>query len=253
MQTVGDILRAERERKGLTIKDVESAISIRALYLNAIEEGNYSIVPGEVYLKGFIRNYANYLGLNPQEVLEVYRQNKNPQANAAVPPQDDYLAEKPATAERESRSTNSSNKLVKWLALAIVTAGIVTGVAWWSSINKKPEQTPPPSANQQTPVSPQPTSPPLQPTIPAVPATKVVVTAKYSDNCWTQIIADGKEIFEGTPKKGDTHTWEAAKTLSAKFGNAGAVDIEYNGSSVGKIGGSGQVVVKNFTLTGITP
>ncbi len=76
MQTVGEFLRAERLKKALSIKDVESAISIRALYLNAIEEGDYDIVPGEVYLKGFIRNYATFLELDPQKAIELYSQNK---------------------------------------------------------------------------------------------------------------------------------------------------------------------------------
>ncbi|WP_425060926.1 Cytoskeleton protein RodZ [Sporomusa carbonis] len=250
MQTVGEILRAERVKKGLSIKDVESAISIRALYLNAIEEGNYSIIPGEVYLKGFIRNYATFLGLNSQQVMEIYRQSKGQvQENSPAVNQQ----EEP-TAKQQGKS---GSRLATWLTIAAIAAGVVVAAVWWSSGSQKPAPTPPPSTAQQQPVpaNPQPvlpTAPQPQPAVPAKPASKVIVTAKYSAPCWTSITADGKQIYEGIPKGGESLTWEAASTLSAKFGNAGAVDLVYNGSPVGKIGENGQVVLKMFTLTGIT-
>ncbi len=248
MQTVGEFLRAERLKKGLSIKDVESAISIRALYLNAIEEGNYGIVPGEVYLKGFIRNYATFLGLDPQEAMEIYRQSKGP-VTEDVPP--------PSQQEEPITNPSKSGSMLKWLSVAVVAAGIVAGIAWWSSGSQKPAQVPPPSAVQQQPeqptqqTTPKP-APSVQSAVPAKPATKVTVTAKYNSQCWTQITADGKEIYEGIPKSGESLTWEATNKLTAKFGNAGAVELVYNGNSVGKIGGNGEVAVKTFTLTGIT-
>ncbi|HWR43092.1 helix-turn-helix domain-containing protein [Sporomusa sp.] len=251
MQTVGEILRAERVKRGLTIKDIESAISIRALYLDAIEEGNYSIIPGEVYLKGFIRNYATFLGLDPQQVMEVYRQNKG-QVTENVPNvnQEETIPVPPSS---------SGGGLTKWLTIAVVAAGVVAGLVWWSSGSEKTAPAPasPPPAAQQQPEqatqqqAAQSTSP-IQSVSPVKPATKVIVTAKYNAQCWTQIIADGKEIYEGTPKNGESFTWEATNKLTAKFGNASAVDLVYNGSVVGKIGGSGEVVTKTFTLSGIT-
>ncbi|SMC64771.1 helix-turn-helix domain-containing protein [Sporomusa malonica] len=248
MQTVGEILRAERVKKSLSIKDVESAISIRALYLNAIEEGNYSVIPGEVYLKGFIRNYATFLGLNPQQVMEVYRQNKG-QASELAPTvsQSETIQVSPAS---------SGGGLKKWLIAAVVAAGVVAGLAWWSSGSQKPAPAPPPSVTQQpgpaTGQQPPQSAPPTQSVAPAKSAAKVSVTAKYNAQCWTQIMADGKEIYEGIPKSGESLTWEATSKLTAKFGNANAVDLVYNGSPVGKIGGSGEVVVKTFTINGIT-
>ena len=55
---IGDKLRAEREKNNLTVKDVEKGTSIRALYIESIEAGEYAKLPGEVYTKGFIRNSA---------------------------------------------------------------------------------------------------------------------------------------------------------------------------------------------------
>ncbi|MCM0760121.1 MULTISPECIES: RodZ domain-containing protein [Sporomusa] len=255
MQTVGELLRAERLKKDLSIKDVESAISIRALYLNAIEEGNYGVIPGEVYVKGFIRNYATFLGLDPQQVMEIYRQNKG-QVTESVP-------ESSQQEEPVSRPPQSGNAWFKWLGIAVVAAGIVAGVTWWSSGSQKPVPTPPsqsaapkqPEPAMQQPAAQQPASNPMpstQSALPVQPAAKVIVNVKYNSQCWTQVMADGKEIYEGIPKRGESLTWEAVNTLTAKFGNAGAVEVVYNGNAVGKIGGNGEVIVKTFTLTGIT-
>lgn len=73
MATIGEELRRERHRKGLTIKDAEQVLHIRAAYLEALEEDNYQLIPGSVYVKGFLRNYANFLGLNGQELVNSYK------------------------------------------------------------------------------------------------------------------------------------------------------------------------------------
>ena len=69
---VGDILRRERERQELTIQDVEQGTSIRAVYIEALENGEYDKLPGEVYAKGFIKNYGNFLELNGEDLVRQF-------------------------------------------------------------------------------------------------------------------------------------------------------------------------------------
>lgn len=71
---VGSTLRAAREKRGLTVKDIENETSIRATYIDAIEKGDYDSLPGEVYVKGFIRNYADFLGLNADNLVQEFRE-----------------------------------------------------------------------------------------------------------------------------------------------------------------------------------
>lgn len=249
MPTVGEILRSEREKKGLSIKDIEKATSIRVLYLEAIEQDNYSVIPGEVYLKGFIRNYANYLNLDAQSVMELYRQSKVPstteEENSSDNKSDQPSTGRPA-AGNASRSGNTSK-----LIIAGIAGIIIIGSLWWAIGNRNtPQQSmPEPKPAPTAPVAPsQPAvqNPPIADK-PANQAKPILVTAKYTDSCWTSVIADGKEIYEGIPKIGETFTWEAQGNLSVQLGNASGVEMTYNGQSLGKLGGKGEVIKKNFT------
>lgn len=86
MASIGEELRMERTRKGLTFKDVEQVLHIRSAYLEAIEEGNFGLIPGEVYVKGFIRNYANFLGLDGQRLINAYKDLTGEEAVVKVRP-----------------------------------------------------------------------------------------------------------------------------------------------------------------------
>jgi hypothetical protein len=78
----------------------------------------------------------------------------------------------------------------------------------------------------------------------------VEVVATFEDRCWTQVIADGKTLYEGTMEKGKTMSWKAKETVSITAGNAGAVALSVNGKDMGKAGEIGQVVEKVFTPGG---
>ena len=266
MQTVGEILRAEREKKGVTIKDVEGATNIRALYLGAIEDNQFSVAPGEVYLKGFIRNYANYLGLDGQEMVNLYRQQINP----PPPPEpqkssaDDspgQMEPRPTATERskrrENRGVQSASPSVGKPLIAIIFALIVAGAGWWfysGSGNKVPPQQqsaqqlpaqPPPQQVQPPAVKPQ--QPQPQQAEDAKKTKPVTVGVKITADCWAAAIADGREIYEGILRAGDAPVWEAEQTLVITLGNAAAAELTHNGRPIGKLGDSGEVVTRSFS------
>ena len=76
-------LLTARERKGVDLYRAERDTKIRARYLAALERGDYRELPGAVYTKGFLRNYALYLGLDPDEVLLQWRRERGDPARAA--------------------------------------------------------------------------------------------------------------------------------------------------------------------------
>src|SRR5919206_1396380 len=90
MQAIGDRLREARMRQGLDLTEVEVATKIRAKYLRALENDEFSMLPGSTYVKSFLRTYAEYLGLDAQLLVEEFRAQHEPRGEgepqALVPP-----------------------------------------------------------------------------------------------------------------------------------------------------------------------
>src|SRR5215472_10450294 len=92
MPALGERFRSAREARGLALSDVSEQIRIRSVYLAAIEEGNWSAIGAPVYVRGFLRTYARFLGLDPEEVVAAF--NSAPVSSQPVA----------AATERSSRS-----------------------------------------------------------------------------------------------------------------------------------------------------
>ena len=73
MESLGDKLRTQREQRGSSIEQVARDTNIAKRFLIALEEENFEIFPGETYLLGFLRNYAEYLGLDPENMVTLFR------------------------------------------------------------------------------------------------------------------------------------------------------------------------------------
>ena len=76
MATLGEQLRAQREKKGITLDQAAADTRIREKFLKALEDGDYQSLPGAVYTKGFLRNYAQYLDLNSDELTVLFHQER---------------------------------------------------------------------------------------------------------------------------------------------------------------------------------
>ncbi len=76
MSRLGEILRAQREKKGLTLDQAAADTRIREKFLKALEDGDYQSLPGAVYTKGFLRNYAEYLDLDQEELVVLFHDER---------------------------------------------------------------------------------------------------------------------------------------------------------------------------------
>ena len=262
MAMLGDILRREREKQGLTLKDVEEETSIRTLYIDAIENGQYDVLPGEVYVRGFIKNYAAFLKLDANELLEAYRQ-ENCTTEPAMPQED--LAANPPVAPKEkyvsesfindySKSDNDfkdrvarSRSTQKYFVLMAVMVVFLGGAYYFftgDNDTTDDKSKPAVSMGQKQPTAEPKTE---QKAATADTQQEVIVKAQFTDRCWTKVEADGKTVFEGTVDKGKTFSWNGKNKIIMTAGNAGAVAVTVNGKSQGKLGAVGEVVEKEFS------
>ena len=257
---LGDKLRAERERQGLEITDIEQGTSIRALYIESIEKGEYDNLPGEVYAKGFIRNYATFLKLDADAFVQEFNEERHPEQLVAEEEQAaaEEPKDKPASAftvdsdfkVRIEDTAKRQNKILAAVVCLLVLGGAYFLFAAGDSqqVAKAPQET----KQVQTPAKEAPKSEAEDKAAAAPDAkhTDVEVVAKFEDRCWTQVIADGQTIYEGTMEKGKTMNWKGKEKVSITAGNAGAVALSVNGQDLGKAGETGQVVEKVFTPEG---
>ncbi|MFN8518432.1 MAG: helix-turn-helix domain-containing protein [Chloroflexota bacterium] len=122
--SVGDMLHAARDKKGVDLYRAERDTKIRARHLAALEAGDFAELPGSVYVKGFLRNYAVYLGLDPQEVLDRWHESQEPMPRASgvavvAPPQ-------PLTDPRSGFTLTPGVLVAGFLAIVVlVFAGYV--------------------------------------------------------------------------------------------------------------------------------
>lgn len=104
MNELGKYLKEKREEKGISLEELQAITKIQRRYLVGIEEGNYSLMPGSFYVRAFIKQYVEAIGLNPEEIFEQFKND--------IPVS--VKEENPVNLSRvKSRSTFSSNS--KWL------------------------------------------------------------------------------------------------------------------------------------------
>ena len=257
---IGDLLRRERERQNLSIKDIEKATSIRALYIDAIEKGEYKTLPGEVYAKGFVRNYANYLKLNANEIVNAFNEEMHPQeelqdaagSSSAEEARQEQSAERnreeyrgPKITSLESYPMEKSSHGVRNALIVAVAVFVVAFAALIAFGGDEEPSAPAPRAKTQT----QQGQKPGQKQTEAAPkaADGVEVKLSFTDRCWTEVVVDGKTEFEGTAEKGKVLTLKGKDKVRITAGNAGALNYSLNGKDMGAIGQKGEVVEKTFT------
>ena len=257
---VGDILRREREKQGLTIADIEKGTSIRGLYIEHIERGNIGELPGLVYAKGFVRNYAKFLRLNAEALVQQFAEE-----NGSTPPP--VPAESESAPRRISLSTVGDESLSsisiggtsssyasifgKLAAGIIVLAALVGGgVAAISAINS-PAQVPaaPPVKTEQPAAPTAAAEADASDTARAAHTDGVNVSVTLAERCWTEVSVDGKSVFEGIIEKGKTESWKGKESVVIRAGNAGALDVTFNGRKLGKFGDNGEVLERTFSKT----
>jgi cytoskeletal protein RodZ len=279
MSELGQVLREAREAKGVSLAEAEDATKIRLKYLRALEEGQYDILPPSVYVRGFLRSYANYLGLDPEYVVELYDQTV---PEGITPREPQIIAEPLVPSSR-----------INWELIAGILLLIAVGVlAVWvyrqyvAPLALSPTPTPPtvaerkeaaqsiPAANPSpvraaaSPTAVPPTATPVPPTATPVPptatrpprptATPTTAPAQATDlrlalrttaRSWLRIIIDGETVFQGILNAGESRIWRGKREIRLRTGNAGGVEVTLNGQPLGALGKSGEVLERIWTLS----
>lgn len=289
MSTLAETLRAARHRMGVQLEEVERETRIRVAYLAALENDAFDELPPPVYTRGFVANYAAYLALDRDQMTRLYDEaiGYQPERVRLEAPATVRVAGlvTPNVAAIGVTVVLAGVVFV-WLYSALFVGGpgrslglptvvvptptALTGVVLpaLTSTVELPTATPLPT---ETPApAPSPTAagaggapnptqtsatPPRGSVTPTLPAGALALRIKIVEApSWVQVRTDGVVVFSGTLAVGAERTFTANTELFIHAGRSDAVDIILNGVPQGRLGSSGQAVVRRtFTRSDIVP
>jgi cytoskeleton protein RodZ len=262
---IGDTLREAREAQGRSLEDAARSVRARTGQLQALEEERFDTFGGEVYAKGFLRSYAQELGIEPGPLLDTFNRevsSNNESASSGMV--------RPVKTPGPKGTTPPA-----WVAWVLVAAAVVAGLFFLGLIT--PGSTPDQASEDgitSAPVRPAPseeepaadpeegaeeseTEQPAgeenaegseEPEEPEYEGVEVILALE--DRSWLRITVDGAVLREETVPAGETLRYEGDEII-IRVGNAGAVRTQFNGEDLGAVGERGQVVELRFTPEGV--
>ena len=218
MFEIGNSLREARLRHGVDFAEAEQATKIRGKYLRALEQEQFDQLPGQTYVRGFLRSYAEYLGLDGQLYVDEYNMRY-------VTGEDEpTLRPRRSAAGRTHRRVESRGVFV---ALGAIAAVLALFIAAWKYGGDDERQAIP---NVAPPAATTTRATPPPPKKKKSAAASIVLTAARGD-CWVSVhlrAPQGRQVFEGTIDRGRSQAF-TAKRLWIQVGAPENLVVKING------------------------
>ncbi|MFH1413479.1 MAG: RodZ domain-containing protein [Candidatus Omnitrophota bacterium] len=251
MEPVGARLKKMRLEKGITLEDLQRATKINANVLKDIEGDSFTNL-SPVYLKGFLKIYCKYLGVDPGEYISGYKDLQAESFGAALASRE--IREKPKKSASLLKSacvklftfkpSEKLKKLFRSAFFALIIWVVLFYLGKFISSRKRAHLA---KKTEVVAVArPQPQREEIKPEVPLSSGIQLVVMARQ--NCWMSVKVDGKVVFQRVLEKGVDESWQAKKKIELSLGNAGGVELEVNGELFKNLGRRGQVI-KNLLIT----
>ena len=273
MTDVGSQLRAAREAQGLTIAQAFKATRIKSVYLEALEANRISALPGPVQARGFVRSYANFLGLNGETLASTLDalgataptpappvvKSSAPVAVKPLTPAPDRSMPRPARSielpsipkislggNRDTAPASPGGIPTAVLIIGALVLFVIGALLIFSALTSA---RPLPTPGSNVPLS----GDTRVVDIPSLPAqasfAPVSITLTASEHVWLRVIRDGQLAFEGLMTPDETHDWIAADQVIVETGNAAALSVGAQTRS-GVLGKRGQIVARAWNRSG---
>jgi cytoskeletal protein RodZ len=235
MASFGENLRRERELRGIDLRDIADATKISVRFLQALEQDRLDILPGGIFRRAFVRQYARYVGLDPERLVAEF-----------IYANGDDGAERPAAA-----AAPAARWAVPRGGLAVL--GVLGAAGLLLLLRPSAERTGreasvattvPPPARPADRVYPPPSL--LQAA--AQQSEGLVLSISARQSCWVAIRVDGQTVVDQVLAEGETRKVEATGEIVLSVGNAGGLVFTLNNRPGLPLGRSGEVR-KNIVIT----
>jgi cytoskeletal protein RodZ len=228
MFEIGNSLREARVRRGVDFAQAELATKIRGKYLRALEEEQFSLLPAQTYIKGFLRTYAEYLGLDGQLYVDEYNSRFVTGADDHEP----RTRRSSVRPERRNRRIETNVVLIALAAIAILTVIVISA---WKASGGKPN----------TPATHTPASHTQRRVVP--PLLEVLALRGSTHVIARRSSANGNVAFDGTVTKGDPPRAIRGSRLWVQIDTPENLRIRVRGRLVHVPGSKPQVIIVSKT------
>ena len=229
MFEIGGSLREARLKRGLTPADVQKAIRIRDRYLQALEEERWELLPGDAYVKGFLRTYADYLGLDGNLYVEEYN------SRFARPDEPQLVPERFARSSSRSAGLGFFRPVV---VVGVIVAIVAAFTAWQLSGSSDGKHGAPPTTSAPTTTASHHTTPRKKHKAKhhstALPTRAVVVASRGNSWLWVRSSsAAGPTLYQGTLIQGKTLPVNLKNgPVWIRIGDPTSIDVRLGGKLV---------------------
>jgi cytoskeletal protein RodZ len=223
----------------ISLRDIADRTKISLRYLEAMEDDRFDLLPAPIFAKGFLREYARYVGLSPDEVVNHYlavQQQQSPEEDGVR--KDQTLVNRPHRVKPVRSWTYGL-----FLALAVlVLMALIWALVWYNNRRREApsaDATPPPIAAPTESGAAQPT--PAAPVVPEKPSAPLEVTLDFIADCWVEVRVDDKPFLSEQRVQGESLPIEAQKSVDIRLGDTSAAEIQVNGQAYPLNGKRGEV------------
>jgi cytoskeleton protein RodZ len=245
---IGNSLREARYRQQLELSEVEQATKIRSRYLKALEEEAFDALPAQTYVKGFLRTYADYLGLDGQLYVDEYNSRYSA---GGEEPREPVVARRTARVSSPHRRFERRGVLLGLAGIGVLVVVVIAAFTFGGHDNTGSQI---PNLGPSTPKAHTKAKTHTAAVVPARPARFRFFVVSTGGNCWMEVrnySVNGRTLYAGTLQ---LHQYQrfVARRLWIDFRSPGNVKASVNGQAV-TIPGGGRTVTVQVTRNGIFP
>jgi len=231
---IGNSLREARLRQNLDFPRIEEGTKIRGKYIQALEAEHFDVLPGDTYVKGFLRTYAEYLGLDGQLYVDEY--------NSRFASTEEPLTPSTPPTRPRHRVSESNFVVVALAAIVAITVLVVVAFGFGDGTSSDPTVGGVGSSTSESPSTTQTTttSQPAGEGKPKPALARLLVRASGGD-CWMVVKAGGPQgevLYSGTLEQGQGQRF-VRKRLWLQLGAPDALTVKLNGKTVRSLAGEG--------------
>jgi cytoskeletal protein RodZ len=265
MSSLGETLQRARVEQGLGLDEIARRLKISPKYLTAIEANDRASLPSAFFYRSFVQQYAAALSFNARQIgaqLDQVLSNEEP---PPLPGQDGNPIRK-----REPEVQVRSGRRGLYVSLASAATLLAASGAfylWWTKTGQKDSVST--AIQKMSVIAPKKLTETLPPSRPQTPATQIIPAAMAAETVrpapepvkidhvvlnlvakeqtWLSVYSDGKHVYAGVLHANESKAIEGKQFARMTIGNAGGLEVQFNGKTIGALGARGQVRTVLFT------